>query len=228
MARAQATDTTARLQVSHVKLTEPRAYRGLHPLGLRSDRDAYLYVPKHYDAQKGAPLIVFLHGAGGNGRGILSILQDQADAMGILLLAPTSQKATWDFLIDDFGPDVVFIERAISEVLSHYQTDPEHFAMGGFSDGASYALTLGLTNGDLFTHILAFSPGFMMPPSRQGHPKIYVSHGTDDRVLPIHACSHRIVPGLQKSGYEVLFNEFEGQHSVPSSIALEATQWLMR
>jgi phospholipase/carboxylesterase len=225
MPRALATDTTARIQVSHIKLTEPRAFHGLHPLGLRSERDAYLYVPKHYGAQKGTPLVVLLHGAGGNGQGTVSMLQEQADKAGFLILAPTSAKATWDFLIDDFGPDVALIERAISEVLSHYRTDPKHFAIGGFSDGASYALTLGLTNGDVFTHIIAFSPGFMMPPSRHGHPKIYISHGSDDRVLPIHSCSHRIVPNLEHSGYPIRYHEFQGPHTVPVSIASEATQW---
>jgi predicted esterase len=33
-------------------------------------------------------------------------------------------------------------------------------AVSGFSDGASYALSIGPANGDLFTHVMAFSPGF--------------------------------------------------------------------
>lgn len=35
----------------------------------------------------------------------------------------------------------------------------------GFSDGASYALSLGQPNADVFSHIIAFSPGFMRAPS---------------------------------------------------------------
>jgi len=50
-------------------------------------------------------------------------------------------------------------------------------AIQGFSDGASYALSLGLTNGDLFTHVIAFSPGFAAPAEQRGRPRIYVSHG---------------------------------------------------
>jgi predicted esterase len=65
----------------------------------------------------------------------------------------------------------------------------------------------------------------MMPPSRHGHPKIYISHGSDDRVLPIHSCSHRIVPNLEHSGYPIRYHEFQGPHTVPVSIASEATQW---
>jgi phospholipase/carboxylesterase len=64
----------------------------------------------------------------------------------------------------------------------------------GFSDGASYALSLGLTNGDLFRHVIAFSPGFMAPAARRGEPPVFVSHITRDGVLPIGVTSHRIVP----------------------------------
>ena len=59
----------------------------------------------------------------------------------------------------------------------------------GFSDGASYALSIGLANGDLFGHVLAWSPGFVAPPEFVGRPRVFVSHGTDDRVLPIDRCS---------------------------------------
>ena len=58
--------------------------------------------------------------------------------------------------------------------------------------GASYALSVGLTNGDLFSDILAFSPGFMAPAVRHGAPNIFISHGTQDTVLPIDRCSRRI------------------------------------
>ena len=47
----------------------------------------------------------------------------------------------------------------------------------------SYALSLGLANGDLFTHVIAFSPGFITPAPPSGRPPIFVSHGTADQVL---------------------------------------------
>jgi predicted esterase len=98
-------------------------------------------------------------------------------------------------------------------------------AMGGYSDGASYALSLGIANGDLFTHVLAFSPGFMAPPAQVGSPRIFVSHGTHDRWLPIQRCSRRIVPQLERAGYEVRYQEFSGGHVVPPEIEHEATVW---
>ena len=45
---------------------------------------------------------------------------------------------------------------------------------------ASYALSLGIANGNLFSHVLAFSLGFLAPASQTGSPRIFVSHGTQD------------------------------------------------
>lgn len=63
-----------------------------------------------------------------------------------------------------FGPDVDYINKSLEYVFSRYLIDPRRLGLAGFSDGASYALSLGLPNGDLFSHIVAFSPGFMRPP----------------------------------------------------------------
>ena len=114
------------------------------------------------------------------------------------------------------------IDRALQETFSRCAVDPARLAVGGFSDGASYALSLGIDNGDLFTHVLAFSPGFMAPSVRVGAPRFFVSHGTRDGVLPIERCSRRIVPQLERAGYEVTYREFDGGHTVPPVIALEA------
>ena len=92
--------------------------------------------------------------------------------------------------------------------------------------GASYALSLGLANGDLFTHVLAFSPGFVVPGPRVGRPAAYVSHGRDDGVLPIERTTRRIVPWLRESGYPVITREFNGAHTVPPAIAEDAVRWV--
>jgi hypothetical protein len=42
---------------------------GLHELGLASGRDGLIYVPSGYRPDTPAPLVVLLHGAGGNARG---------------------------------------------------------------------------------------------------------------------------------------------------------------
>lgn len=198
---------------------------GLHPLNLDSDRDGFLYVPKSYQANHPVPLILMLHGAGGDAEGGLRILQPLADTVGTILLAVDSRRQTWDVIMRKYGPDIAFIDRALEHTFSRYAIEPSQIATAGFSDGASYALSIGIMNGNLFTHVIAFSPGFMAPTRQEGMPAIFISHGTDDRVLPIDRCSRRIVPQLQEANYNVVYQEFEGPHTVPTAIARQALTW---
>jgi phospholipase/carboxylesterase len=201
---------------------------GLRVLGPGGARDGYFYVPPTYRAGSPAPLAVLLHGAGEDARDGLALLRAQADAAGLILLAPTSHEYTWDLLVGRrYGPDVAAIDQALEHAFSRCAVDPGRVAVGGYSDGASYALSLGIANGDLFTHVLAFSPGFLAPPGRTGRPRIFVSHGTRDGWLPIDRCSRTIVPRLQGAGYEVRYREFEGGHVVPPEIGREAADWFV-
>jgi len=148
-------------------------------------------------------LVLLLHGAGATAQHGLSLLVSQADDVGLVLVALSSQGETWDVLLGGYGPDVTRIDRALQQVFGRVAVDPAHLAVGGFSDGASYGLSLGLVNGDLFSEVLAFSPGFVAPGDRHGAPCLFISHGIDDRLLPIDACSRVLVPRLRRAGYRV-------------------------
>ncbi|WP_017314222.1 alpha/beta hydrolase [Mastigocladopsis repens] len=111
------------------------------------------------------------------------------------------------------------------QTFSRYAVDPAQIAVEGFSDGASYALSVGITNGDLFSHVIAFSPGFMAPKKQHGEPQIFISHGKWDNVLPIDRCSCKIVPQLQRANYDVVYQEFNSFHTVPTGIARSALTW---
>jgi phospholipase/carboxylesterase len=191
-------------------------------LGLGGERDAVLAVPPGRDP---APLLVMLHGAGGTGRRAARIILPLAEACGCVVLAPDSRGATWDAITGGFGPDVRFLERALGQALARRAVDPTRIAAAGFSDGATYALALGRANGDLFSHLIAFSPGFLVPVRATGTPRIFVSHGRQDRILPIDSCSRRLVPVLRRARYDVRYREFDGQHEVPAPVARDALEW---
>jgi len=201
---------------------------GLHTLAVPGSRDALLYIPRAVDATAKVPLIVSLHGAGGNAPNGIHILQAQADQYDFAVLAPASHRATWDFIAGGYGPDVAALDHSLSETFRSLNVRPESTAISGFSDGASYALSIGIANGDLFHDILAFSPGFLSPPSEQGRPRVFISHGNRDAVLPIRDCSRVIVPKLRKAGYDVTYREFNGPHTAPADIKEEAMRWWLR
>jgi predicted esterase len=196
---------------------------GLRPL----EAGGYLYVPAGYGAGRPAPLVLLLHGAGEDARDGLALLRGQADGAGLILLALSSRGPTWDLILGRgrYGHDVAAIDEALDHTFSSYAVDLGRVAVGGYSDGASYAISLGISNGDLFDHVLAFSPGFMAPAGRVGSPRFFVSHGTRDRWLPIDRTSRRLVPELEGAGYEVRYREFDGPHVVPPGIAQEAVDW---
>jgi len=195
------------------------------PLGLGDARDGLLYVPD--SAEPSAPVLVFLHGATGSGRSHLRAVLAAADRYGVVLLAPDSRHpVTWDLIAERrFGPDVVFLDRVLDSVVDRVDADTRRLAVGGVSDGASYALSIGLTNGDVLSAVLAFSPGFLVAPHPTGEPRIFISHGRSDPILPIDACSRSFVPSIRGAGYEVNFREFDGGHTVPPPIADEAVRW---
>ena len=209
------------------KPTGPPFPSGTTALKLRPLRDALLYVPQSLPAP--APFVLYLHGATGDEQQGIRRLTKLADEFGFILLSPASQEITWDAIRGSFGPDVRFIDAALSKVFAQCMIDPHKTAVCGFSDGASYALGLGLSNGGLFHRVMAFSPGFIPNGVKaSGSPRFWLSHGTKDGILPIDACSRRLAPYLNREGYTVKLREFDGPHAVPPEIAREAIEWFLK
>lgn len=199
---------------------------GLNELGIGRERDGLRFVPTTYRADEALPLLVTLHGAGGDGFAGIQPFLNFAETARVVVVSPDSREGSWDRRYGRFGADVSFIDNALSDTYLRCRIDRTRIAIAGFSDGASYALSLGLTNGDLFDEVVAFSPGFAEPNVSRGKPYVFVSHGTTDSVLPIATTSRVIVPRLKTAGYPVTYQEFEGGHRIPTTIALEAFQWL--
>jgi phospholipase/carboxylesterase len=197
---------------------------GLQPLGLSGPRDGLIYVPASYRPERPAPLLVMLHGRSAEANAVLPALIPLAEQAGLILLGPDSRGVTWDLVGADYGPDTRFIDRALAAVFARYAIDGTQLALAGFSDGASYALSLGLTNGDLFKDVIAFSPGFCNPARKRGAPRIFIAHGIEDRALPIDETRRQIVPQLRRDGYDVRYREFPGGHVIPPALAREALE----
>jgi len=199
---------------------------GLSSLALAADRDALLFIPSSYDPAVPMPLVVALHGAGGNA-GYWASYHDRAETRGFILLAPESFDFTWDLVLGDFGVDVTFVDQALAATFDRCRIAASRIALAGFSDGASYALSLGIPNGDLFTHLIAYSPGYYTRTSAEGRPRILVSHGRSDTVLPVAGSRDVIVPHLTDRGYDVTYEEFDGGHEVPAAMSEAALDWFL-
>ena len=173
------------------------------------------------------PLIVLLHGGGGAAEDFRSKFP-LAEEFGVVMLALDSRHNTWDGIDSPYGPDVQFIDAALRYTFERVAVDPGRIALGGLSDGGAYSLSLGLVNGDLFTHLVAVAPGYFAPPApTNGRPRILIEHGTRDNVYSVTGSRHGIVPQLKSAGYDVTYYEFDGPHWVTEAAARQALQWLV-
>ena len=188
---------------------------------VKLERDAVLQIPKNA-SDKPLPLLVMLHGATQRADDMFWYLGSAPEEAGVAVLAPNSLDTTWDAISSrSFGEDVYYLNRMLERVFETTSIDPARVSVGGFSDGATYALSLGLINGDFFKSIVAFSPGFVIDGDAHGKPRIFISHGSHDHILPIDRCGRRIAGELKGEGYDVTFREFNGDHEIPKDVARE-------
>jgi len=195
-------------------------------LGIDRERDAILHIPK-VASESPLPLLVMLHGATQNADDMFWYLGSAHEDAGVAVLAPNSRNTTWDAIDGDFGADVELLNRSLERVFETVAIDRTRVSVGGFSDGATYAVALGLINGDLFSSVVAFSPGFVIevtPHSRK--PRVFISHGTRDHILPIDRCGRQVAAELRARGYDVTFREFDGDHEIPHEVASDGLSWV--
>ncbi len=206
---------------------EPQFKYGESRLGISDDdRDGTLYVPKNYKAGTPMPVVMWLHGLAGSGEGARSLFP-LAEEFGFIIIAPESRGITWGNEIPGFDADVHFLGPAYRHVANLVDIDSEHVALAGVSDGAGYALSMGLAYGNTFNHVMVFSGGLMVPYRKQGKPRIFLAHGTHDQNMPIDLTAHKFVPQLKAEGYDVTYHEYEGGHRVPPAEIREAFKWFL-
>lgn len=200
---------------------------GLNALRLFESRNPALYVPPGIDPRSPTALVVLFHGGGGSAAKILPMLQQHAQARGFLLLVPQSVFPTWDIVIGGNGPDRERLDAALAEVASRFRLDPARLVFAGHSDGGSYALSLGLTNGQFVTHVVASSAGFMSVHLQSGAPRVFISHGTEDEQIPIDRSGRFHSAKLKAAGYDVTYVEYDGPHAHQPTVVAQAVDFFL-
>jgi phospholipase/carboxylesterase len=217
-----------RLSFTHAEPTKRPLPPGRNRLGIAGERDAVLFVPTGLDEHAPVPLFVMFHGAGGFPEKVLPFIEEHAERDKFLLLTPHSMYPTWDIVIGGSGPDLERLHRALTAVTSRYRIDRGHLAFAGFSDGASYALSIGITNGDIASHVIAFSGGFMSIFTQEGDPKVFIAHGLVDEQLPIETSGRANATKLKAAGYDVQYVEFNGLHAIQPAIVGMAIEFFLK
>ena len=200
---------------------------GRHALSFEAGREAVLVVPDGLPQDTPVPLLVMFHGAGGEANRVLPHLVPHARARRFLLLAPQSMFPTWDIVVGGHGPDLQRLDGALAMVASRFRIDPQHLAFAGFSDGGSYALSLGLTNGDVASHVIGLSAGFMNTFTQAGTPRVFLAHGRADSQLPIETSARPHAQRLLESGYDLTLQPFDGDHVIVPWVVARAIEFFL-
>ncbi|HEX4301281.1 MAG TPA: dienelactone hydrolase family protein [Rhizomicrobium sp.] len=177
------------------------------------DRAYYLYVP---DSAKGAdaPVLLLLHGSGGNGLDIASLWKDKADCEGIVLVAPDAwRNDAWR--PKDDTPHV--LGTMINDAATHTGVDFRRLYLFGQSGGAVYALLLAMIESRAFA-AMAIHAGSWRAPSdfkmialatRRMPLKIII--GDQDEYFSL-ASVRQTEDALKKVGFPIAVEIVPGQH----------------
>lgn len=170
--------------------------------------------------------MLYLHGHGGKAESGITRLLPDADRLGVLVAAATSQGPTWDMVwrkLKRFGPDVAFVDAVLAHVFDRFDVDPRRVVVLGYSDGATYALALGMGNGDLFSRVVAMAPEYLSPAVRPtGKPVVFMAHGRKDDQHPIERTSRPMADQLKTAGYQVDYQEHDGGHEFEPALMARA------
>jgi predicted esterase len=136
-----------------------------------------LYVPANLDPQSGAPLIVFLHGAGSSPESYLDAVSAAADAVGAVLALPKSVGETWVP-----GVDQSLVDATLADVDSRLAVDPTRISISGHSAGGALAYLLAYATERPLSSVFTLAAPFQQVASLAGPfaPPIRMFYGTAD------------------------------------------------
>ncbi|MCW3055988.1 MAG: phospholipase/carboxylesterase [Chthonomonadales bacterium] len=113
-------------------------------------RQYRLHVPTGHNANQAMPLVLMLHGRGGNGKGFEQTtgMSEVADKENFLVAYPyaVGKPPAWTSgLNEDLnnGDDIGFLKALINKLESAYKIDPHRIYCAGFSSGATMSEVVG-------------------------------------------------------------------------------------
>jgi predicted esterase len=182
---------------------------------------AYILPPPTIDPAKPLPLLFVLHGAGRQDELLVRACADEPERRNALFVVLRSFHPTWDLIAGGNGEDLAFLGWLLGWIDARWPVDPARRALLGYSDGASYGLSVGLSNPKLFAAIMCWAAGFIaVDTSNVGpadpKPRILMEHGTRDQLFPFEQVAIPMREALTRAGFDVTFRVDDGGIHWPS------------
>ena len=192
-------------------------------------------------------LLVLLHGVGSNEQDLFALAPRVAPQFhvlslrGPLTLGPGSY-AWFTFGVAPDGARAInaaqeatsrpLVARAVQTAGDQLGVPPERVVVGGFSQGGIMSLSLLLTRPELLhaamvmhSRLLPEVLPLVAPPERLQGRELWVSHGTDDGMIPL-ANAHQIRKSVAALPIALTYKEYPGGHELRPAELREAMAWL--
>ena len=167
---------------------------------LRSPRSARIYVPSNYDGRTPVPLVLVLHGYGGDAAVYADYfrMEPLAEARGFLVCHPegtvgSQSSRFWnatDACCNFYGAtvdDSAYLRGLIEEVARQYSVDRKRVYVTGHSNGGYMSHRMACDHPDLIAGIASLAGMTFLDLStiRPSQPvNVLQIHGTADEVVP--------------------------------------------
>jgi poly(3-hydroxybutyrate) depolymerase len=172
-----------------------------------------LFIPQSYDAAKPTPLLIALHGMGGDENTFFDsdlyangLLKREAERVGFIVACPKGRDSA-SMYRGDAEQDSLDV---MADVQRSYRIDSTRIYLMGHSMGGYGTWSIAMNHPDLFAALGPISGG----GSPDGMAKIrhipeYVTHGDDDRTVPVTQ-SRGMVEAGRKAGADIVYVEVPG------------------
>ena len=172
------------------------------------------FVPNNYDPAKKWPLVVALHGMGGNENSFFDsynkgVIKEEAEKRGYLILCPKGRSPA-DMYLGNAQKDVF---DSLAHLRQLYNIDEDRIYLMGHSMGGYGTWITAVAKPELFAALAPFSGGGI-PPVMMGLKKIahipwFIVHGDADPTVNVEE-SRKMVKAGQELGAKVTYKEIPG------------------
>jgi predicted esterase len=180
-----------------------------------------LFIPSTYDGRKPYPLILLLHGMGGDENTMFDsygngAFENLAEKHGYIVACPKGREPTSMYR----GPAEQDVLDVMADVRRAYKIDPKRIYLTGHSMGAYGTWSIAIDHPEIFAALAPISGGGDVAAvvKTAGIPQL-VTHGDHDPTVPVEN-SRTMVEALKKAGAEVKYTEVPGGNHV--SVAVPA------
>ncbi len=182
-----------------------------------SPSEYYLYLPSSYTPEKDWPILVAVHGYGGDGAQALSWWQTYAEKGGFILVCPSMGAGNGDW---DFTQNEANLLGILQDVRKEVRTQKKVF-LTGFSAGGQFVQVFTYSHPKLVKAVSILSAGNYHEPYEDLRDiPFLVMIGKQDNPLAKQG-ARSFVETLQGSGYSV---EYEVLPGIGHEITLEALE----